>query len=135
MGSSVLNTKRDTRLKKPVCSLKNRASLCFLYGFDFQVANFLGRDRNLIKNRVGSPAWFFMTCTAIEQSISESRLSFRHLLLMRYGMEILPCSLQNCNRSQKKERKQNTLYNSALSQNLIELSKERIKMPYVQTFG
>merc|ERR1712083_479327 len=105
MGSSVLNTKRDTRLKKPVCSLKNRASLCFLYGFDFQVANFLGRDRNLIKNRVGSPAWFFMTCTAIEQSISESRLSFRHLLLMRYGMEFLLAHCRIVIDLRKKERK------------------------------
>jgi len=40
MGSSVLNIKRDTRLKKPVC-LKNRASL---FNFDYSL-QLLGNDQ------------------------------------------------------------------------------------------
>jgi len=48
---------------------------------------------------------------------------------MRYGMEFL---LAHCriviDLRKKEEKEKNTLYNSAFSQNLIELSKERIKM-------
>merc|ERR1712156_281742 len=91
--------KTGLQSKKPGLTL-------FSLQFRFSSGQFLRPRSEHNQEQSGVPAWFFMTCTAIEQSISESRLSFQHLLLMRYGMEFLLAHCRIVIDLRKKEEKE-----------------------------